>query len=114
MHTIQELKNVVDRLKAVAAEIRESGDYILDPDFWLDSTGNGKTAKTYYRKRWFDSDGKKHSESIDRETHAELRDAIARGIELKQVEQQISELQGKLSKIFEKLAALGIEPSTIE
>lgn len=112
--TLQDIRAEINRLQALATEIRGSGNAIISPDFWLDSTGNGKTQKRYYRKRWFDSDGNKFSESLSREAYAELGQAIARGRQLQKIEQQISRLQLKQLKILEKLAVLGIDAAKIE
>ena len=108
MQTIQELRAELARLEEVAREIRSQGDAIATPEFWLDSTGNGKTSKTYYRKRWFDSDGGKHSEALTKVAYDDLNAAIKRGRELQKNQKDINKIVAKLDRIALTAARLGL------
>ncbi|MEX0272416.1 hypothetical protein AB3R30_25205 [Leptolyngbyaceae cyanobacterium UHCC 1019] len=108
MQTIQELRAELIRLEGVATEIRSQGDAIVAPDFWLDSTGNGKTSKTYYRKRWFDGDGDKHSEALTKGAYDDLNAAIKLGRQLQKNQQDINKVVAKIDRIMATAAWLGL------
>ena len=108
MQTIQELRAELVRLEEVAREIRSQGNAIATPDFWLDSTGNGKTSKTYYRKRWFDSNGGKQSEALTKVAYDDLKAAIKRGSQLQKNQKDINKIAAKLDRIIATAARLGL------
>jgi hypothetical protein len=108
MQTIQELRAELVRLEEVAREIRSQGNARATPDFWLDSTGNGKTSRTYYRKRWFDSDGGKHSESLTKGAYDDLQAALKRGRQLQNNQHEIKSIVAKIDRIMATAARLGL------
>jgi len=109
MKPFKTLEKELSELRLEASKIRNDG-VILSPDFWLDSTGNGTTKKTYYRKRWFDSDGNKHSEPLTREAYAELKRELDACRELTRIEKQIQRVTAQIERQESLLKQCGVSP----
>jgi hypothetical protein len=115
MSKLDDLHTELEALEATAAQIREQGDVIQDPDFWLDTTHNSKTSKTYYRRCQMNEQGKKQRVYISQAEHTALRQQIDRGRELKRIsgeidrlKKQIGRVQKQSDRVLEKARELGL------
>jgi len=68
---LEALQTEINRLRGEGA--------IYHPGWWLDSSTDGKTGKRYYRKRWLDDRGHKHSEQLSKDAYQELKREMANG-----------------------------------
>lgn len=99
MSKLDDLRTELAELEQTASEIRGQGDVIVSPDFWLDTTHNSKTTKTYYRYYQLDDRGKKTAVYISQTEHTALKQAIERGRELKRIQRQIERLQKQIARV---------------
>jgi hypothetical protein len=98
--TVPDLRLQLQHLSGEAERLQAEGAVIRHPSFWLDSTRNGKTNQTYYRKRWFDAAGRKQSVPLTPTDYHQLKAAIARGQRLQALEQQQQQLTADLEAIL--------------
>lgn len=110
---LHHLQAELDQLDQLATRIREEGDAIQSPDFWLDTARN-KTGKQYYRKRWFDEAGRKRTKSISESDYKAIAAAIDRGKQLEAiedgmqwVERLVRELEREVMGTIERVRELG-------
>lgn len=99
MSKLDDLRTELEAMEATAAEIRGQGDAIQDPGFWLDTTHNSKTSKTYYRRCQMNEQGKKQRVYISQPEHTALKQAIERGRELKRISGEIDRLQKQIARV---------------
>lgn len=90
---LQHLQAELDQLDQLAARIKGEGDAIRSPDFWLDTARN-KTGKQYFRKRWFDQQGRKRTKSISESDYKAIAAAIERGKQLETIEAGMKRIEG--------------------
>jgi hypothetical protein len=97
--SFQDLQQQYRQLTAAIAQLQAEGPSLSNPPFWLDSTGNGRTNKTYYRQRWFDPHGCKQSTPLSKADYDDTKAAIARGQQLQALEQERQQVAAALAHI---------------
>lgn len=96
---LQDLQKRQQQLADAIAQLQAEGAVILNPPFWLDSTRNGQTNKTYYRRRWFDTNGSKQSAPLSKAEYDDIKASIARGQALQTLEETKKQVAADLAHI---------------
>ncbi|MGI0488881.1 DNA N-6-adenine-methyltransferase [Pantanalinema rosaneae CENA516] len=110
MMTLKDLQQKLKMLEKAEAEIRGQGIFLINPDFGLDSTRNGRgTERIYYRKRWFDAKGKRQSQPLNYDEYTSIKAEIERGAKLEKINAEKKEIQIQIEYIAKIAEQFGLD-----